>query len=53
MNEEIQLQFYKIDQMSLKNNWLKFKTLGQMPIILEESKEHTLSQNFFMEKHNM
>lgn len=44
MNEEIRLQFYKIDQMSLKKNWIKFKTLAQMPIISEESKEQTLNQ---------
>ena len=29
-----------MNQWSLKNNWLKFKTSGKLPIILEESVEY-------------
>ena len=32
----------KMNQLSLRHNWLKFKTLGNATIILEEYMEYTL-----------
>ena len=31
----------QMNQLSLRNNWLKFKTAGKLPIILEEFIEYT------------
>ena len=30
--------------LSLRNNWLKFETLGELPITLEESIEYTSNE---------